>query len=158
MAKIYEIRKFAPTIPPGARYVSVISEHANSVSVDYYSDPDGRRPIRINVSPTALVIGKDDFQAMTEASTPVAPEAMKKVPSQPGQKGRKLRKGDKSEDDERGAMKFPHSDAEKEWADNLAFDAKKDAQTLDYPDYRQTGIDDSMFIYGREAEKQMRKQ
>lgn len=155
MTKIIEIRNFARTTPMGARFISILREHGESLSVDYYSDPDGRKPIRVNVSPNAQVITKDVFQAMTEAHV----DKMVKAPVQVKQKARATRKGDNDENtDERGAMKFPHSEKEKEWAGSIEYDAKRDAQRWDYPDYRQTGIDDSMFIYGREVEKQMRRE
>lgn len=163
MPKIFKINHFRKDTPMGARYVGVVTEHASSYSVNYYNDSESKYPIVANISPSSMVLSKEEFRAMTEAHEDPRPNLPKKDPGlakrevkQVLRKADKGGDGDRHEDDVRGPMKFPHSKDEEEWADYIAFDPKTDV--FDYPDYRQTGIDDSMFIYGKEAEKLMKKE
>jgi len=159
MTKIHKIENFTYTTPPGAGYISLLKEHGNVVSVQYYSDPEGRKPIVLNVAPKAMVVTKESFAELIGENSS---ETVKKIAGQPAQKtqsARKLRKaekggdGDKTNDseDHRGPMKFPHSEAEEEWAKAAEHDPKKN--TWDYPTYRQTGIDSSQWIHGHQVEK-----
>lgn len=140
--------------PYGARYVKVIKEHGNSVSVSYYSDENGRHSIDAMCGPGALVIAKDLYEVMVNEV--VEPEKMPQISKQPGQKAqaaRKLRSKDEDdEDDIRGVMKFPHSELEKEWAKATVGNQKWNVYDP-VSDTKSSGIEAWQTTKGHEVEK-----
>ena len=197
MTQISKIRNFNRGIPMGATHVSVLKEHGNAITVEYYQDSVGKVPLRAGVASGSLVLTRESYAnligeksymsctdctghgyvtstngkriecdtchghgSISEAKTPLGQDKMQKLkgPALGKQGARKTRKaekggdGDKDVTDHRGALRFPHSGAEEDFAKSFGYkDYKK--RVVNYPTYRQTGIDSSQWVMGKDMAK-----